>query len=179
MTRSPERRGGAPVGMVEDLDALEASAVLYLRLWCSGPECQAAVLHDFTTRFGREVGVERLRSFEEFMTTLVEHARRPMMRHAVGCRCVGADESAYANLIAAAADGDQEVAAVIASLIVRPEMATVVAHQAEPVAITVRQIARRIEARERGRETGRETGRDTGRDTGRESATHSAPAALH
>ncbi|MEM6971635.1 MAG: hypothetical protein AAF577_02425 [Pseudomonadota bacterium] len=143
MIREAANRGSAKVGVLDDLDAVEARAVRYLRLWCTGPKTQETVWNDFAKRFGGREGAARLRVFEHFVETLIEHARRPMMRHAVDCDCLGADECAFANLIGAAACGDREEAALFATLIVRPDMATVVADRCEQVAMTLRQIVLR------------------------------------
>ncbi|MEM9783500.1 MAG: hypothetical protein AAF899_13625 [Pseudomonadota bacterium] len=143
MTTRAERRGGAPVGYLEDIGTVEANAVMYMRLWCSGPEAQAAVWKDFAEAFGGREGAEHMRSFEALMTMLVQHARRPLMRHSVSCRCLGADECAFAHLVGAAMDGDLEQAAMMAALIVRPDAATTIAYQTEKVGISLAQITRR------------------------------------
>ena len=41
MTSNSQKRGGAPVGYLSDLNAVEAAAVLYLRMWSEGAEAQA------------------------------------------------------------------------------------------------------------------------------------------
>ncbi|WP_245706594.1 hypothetical protein [Ruegeria marina] len=46
-----------------------------------------------------------------------------MVRHDLGCACVGADEACFAHLIASAATGAHEDALMLAALIVRPDLA--------------------------------------------------------
>lgn len=41
MSTEGSGRGGTPVGYVTDLDPVEAASVMYLRMWCDGPEAQA------------------------------------------------------------------------------------------------------------------------------------------
>ncbi len=49
-------RGGAPVGFVTELGPVEAGAVLYLRLWCDGPDAQTQVRTDFAAALGQKRG---------------------------------------------------------------------------------------------------------------------------
>lgn len=130
-----DRRGGAPVGYLKELPALEAAAVIYLRLWCSGPETQAQVWNDFAVQFGGREGSQKLKAFERLMSSITDTARRPVMRHHVECACLGADEAVFANLIGAAANEDTiDDAALFAALLVRPGMATTIATRAQGVA---------------------------------------------
>lgn len=140
MSGTPTPRGGAPVGRLDDLEPLEAAAVVYVRLWCSGPECQERVWNDFAARFGAPDGKAHLAAFERMMKTLVAHARCPIMRHHNGCRCLGSHECALANLIGAAAEANREEAVLLASLLVRPDMATVLAAEAEQVGLALRRL---------------------------------------
>ncbi len=56
MTDLDAKRGGAPVGLLEDLDALERLAVAHMRLWCSGPECQGEIWNTYAVVFGSAAG---------------------------------------------------------------------------------------------------------------------------
>ncbi len=123
MNSDMAKRGGAPVGVIEDLPSLEAGAVIYLRLWCDGPDAQAQVWNDFRVALGNTQGRKALSAFEQLLNLCAVHGRRPMMRHSVSCRCIGSDESCFANFVAAAAEGDREDAILLASLLARPELA--------------------------------------------------------
>ncbi|MEM9584105.1 MAG: hypothetical protein AAGA08_13420 [Pseudomonadota bacterium] len=116
-------RGGAPVGFVTELGPVEAGAVLYLRLWCDGPDAQAQVWSDFAAALGPKDGHRAMKAFESLCGLCAQHGRRPLMRHSVGCKCLGADESCFANFIGYASDGEREDALLIATTIVRPDMA--------------------------------------------------------
>ncbi|MEO0819163.1 MAG: hypothetical protein AAF074_01945 [Pseudomonadota bacterium] len=142
MSGPAEPRGGAPVAILTDLPPLQASAILYMRLWCSGPERQAQMWNDFTCRFGATEARERLCAFESLLTLITANARRPIMRHTLHCRCVGADEAVWANLIASAADGDEADARLFAALLVRPAIAEAVAEQARDVSRAICACAR-------------------------------------
>ncbi|MBS1301942.1 hypothetical protein [Loktanella sp. SALINAS62] len=127
MTAHDRKRGGAPVGFVTELDGIEAAAVIYLRLWGDGPDSQAQVWNDLASRLGAEGGRRALESFESLFSLCIRHGRRPLMRHAVQCKCLGADESCFANFIATAATGDREDAMLIATLLVRADVAPLIA----------------------------------------------------
>ena len=47
MSQAASQRGAAAVGYLHDLTPIEASAVLYLRLWCEGPDAQEKINSDF------------------------------------------------------------------------------------------------------------------------------------
>ncbi|MEM7496924.1 MAG: hypothetical protein AAF371_02900 [Pseudomonadota bacterium] len=118
--------GALPVGTLDTLPPLEAAAVRGLRLWFSGQEAQAAVWNVFARTFGARQGRASLRAFESFVDTLLEASPRPLMRHGLACRCLGADEHAFAALLSAAARGEREEAILLA-------LAFVPAHHALPL----------------------------------------------
>ena len=135
------RRGGAPVGYLAELPAVEAGAVLYLHLWCSGPAAQAEVWNDLARTLGTAEGRAALAAFEELCELARAHARRPLMRHDIGCACLGADEAAFANLVAAAAEGEREDAMIFAALLMRAGMAGAAATLAERVGLALKRMA--------------------------------------
>lgn len=133
MSASKHNRGGAPVGFITELDDIEAASVIYLRLWCEGPDAQEQVWHDFASGLGPDQGRKALKSFDDLCSLCTRHGRRPLMRHSVQCKCLGADESCFANFIATAATGEREDAILIATLLVRPDVAPLIASLAADV----------------------------------------------
>ena len=140
MSVAGHRRGGAPVGYLEELPDIESSAVLYLRLWSDGREARAQVWNDFAITLGQTQGRVALKSFERLFSLAAQHGRRPLMRHDVTCRCLGADEAAFANFVGAAAAGDREDAMLIATLLVRSDMASTITDLAEQFGFALRRI---------------------------------------
>lgn len=141
MTGARANRGGAAVGYIAELDPVEAGAVLYLRLWCDGPEAKAEVWNDFAVGLGAEGGRSALRAFEELCGLCVRHGRRPLMRHSVTCKCLGADEACFANFIATASEGDREDAMLIATMIVRADMAPCLVDLAATFGLALKRMA--------------------------------------
>ena len=104
----PERdKGQAPA------DASEAA-------WAAA---QARVEHDFRRCLGASDGHRALMALADLCSLCARHCRRPILRHDVRCRCLGSDEACFANFVAAAATGDHEDAMLIATLLVRADMA--------------------------------------------------------
>ena len=138
---SPPERGHAPVGFLTELSPLEARAVMLLRLWCDGPEAQAMVSFDFAASLGQEKGRNALKSFATLCDLCVRHGRRPLLRHGVSCKCLGADESCFATFVGYASDGEREDALLMATTIVRPDMAPVLVGVAQDFGLALRQMA--------------------------------------
>lgn len=137
---SHARRGGAPVGYITELGGIEAASVLYLRLWSDGDESRTCVSGDFERCFGPANGGRLLDTFGQLCGLCTRHGRRPLMLHAVGCQCLGADESCFANFIATAAEGDRDDAMLIATLLVRPDMAPLVTALATDFGLALRRM---------------------------------------
>lgn len=113
-TAGPPQRGAAPVGYLQELPAVELAAVLYLRVWCVGGETKDQIARDFRLLLGTDDAVLALTDFDALMKVTLNGARRPLMRHGLHCRCFGGDESAFANMIAAAAAQDRDDAMLFA-----------------------------------------------------------------
>jgi hypothetical protein len=126
MTGESNIRGGAAVGFISELTGIEAASVIYLRLWSDGVDAQASVWNDLASRLGPDRGRRALQSFEDLCSLCARHGRRPLMRHSVQCKCLGADESCFANFIATAATGDRDDAMLIATLLVRADVAPLI-----------------------------------------------------
>lgn len=136
-------RGSSAVGHMTDLDPVEAGAVLYLRLWCEGSCSRARLTADFVASLGPDGGLSAVRCIDELCDLLVRHGRRPLMRHHLDCPCLGADEACFANFIAAASEGDREDAALIATLMVRADLALCLLDHAKTFGLALKRMALR------------------------------------
>lgn len=140
MSRTP--RGGAAVGRLADLPPVEAGAVMYLRMWSEGAHSRATAASDFDLALGCGNGKSAMSTLEQICSLCAMHGRRPMVRHGLGCSCLGADESCFAHMIGAAADGQQEDAMMMAALIVRPDFAPSLAALSEQFGLALRRMTR-------------------------------------
>lgn len=145
MSAQSQIRGGAPVGLLAELGPVETYAVQCLRYWHSGPDERARVCAELHEFLGPEHGRVAIEALEQICELCVCHGRRPLMRHQVACKCLGADEACFANFIGAAAEGAREDAMLLASLIVRPDFAPCLAGLAEQLGLALMQIARTTE----------------------------------
>ncbi|AVO36814.1 hypothetical protein [Pukyongiella litopenaei] len=148
MTTCHKNRGGAPVGMVADLDPVEAGAVLYLRLWSDGPDGKARMWNEFASTLGAQPARAALGAFEDVCALIARQGRRAMMRHDVACRCLGADECCFAHLVAAAVDNQREDALLLATLLVRPDAAPGLVSRAGDFGLALKRIALRAQISE-------------------------------
>jgi hypothetical protein len=123
MTVQVPMRGGVPVGALDELDPERRVTVMTLRRWCDGPASRAEVWTAAAQALGSDRGRHWLADFERMLGLLASFGRRPLVHHGAGCGCLGADESALAELIAAAGALEREDALLIAMVLVRPDMA--------------------------------------------------------
>ena len=137
-------RGAATVGRLADLSPLEAGAVLYLRLWGDGPQARADAASDFEIALGSDQGRAAMSTLDRLCSLCAHHGRRPLVRHGLGCSCLGADENCFAQMIAAASEGDREDAMMMASLIVRPDFAPALASLSEEMGMVLRQMMKAV-----------------------------------
>lgn len=121
-----KHRGAATVGHLQDYDAITAAAVIYLRMWCDSPETQADFINDMTHTLGSGRGRKAVEAFGELCGMCIRHGRRPLARHSLNCKCVGADEASFGHFVATAAEGDRDDAMLFATLLVRPDVAPIV-----------------------------------------------------
>lgn len=137
-------RGAQRVGLLEDLDDVERLAVRWLRHWQRDPEGQAAL----ERTLGMALGQERARNVSGVFADLMEigekYCRRQLCRHGLYCNCLGADEAVFAHLVEAAANGETEDAALLAALIVRPDMALCFSGLAAEFGIALAAFARAV-----------------------------------
>ncbi len=136
----PTPRGGAAVGRLADLNPIEAGAVMYLRLWGEGAGGRADAASDFDIALGADQGRAAMMTLERLCALCAQHGRRPLIRHGLGCACLGADENCFAQMIAAAADGQREDAMMMASLIVRPDFAPALTSLSEQLGLALRRM---------------------------------------
>ncbi|MDX8346358.1 hypothetical protein SLH49_00010 [Cognatiyoonia sp. IB215446] len=97
-------------------------------------------MKDILNTLGETRGSNAIASFSELCSICVQHGRRPFCRHALKCRCVGADEASFAHFVATAAEGDRDDAMLIAILMVRPDMAPVLTSLAADFGLALKQM---------------------------------------
>ena len=137
-------RGAAPVGTLADLHMLEQGAVVLMRQWCQDEQGRIAVAQDFTRALGED-GAQAVNLLAHLITLIVRYGRRPMMRHDLTCTCIGGDESAFAQMIAAAAAGDRDDAMAFALTMMPAEIAFEAVQTAGPLGLLIHATARALQ----------------------------------
>lgn len=134
MSAQPRNPGGDAVGRLRELPPLDRRVVRCVRLWSGGPSGREALGEELARRHGAgAVGLAR--AIDQLLETTVRYARRPLMGHALDCPCAGSDECVFARFVALAAEGAREEAILIASLIVRADIALGLTALAESVGL--------------------------------------------
>lgn len=141
MTNAASHRGAAAIGQLADLPPIEALSVCLLRSWCDGHRDR--INRDFANALGPDAARRAAATLAEICTLCARQGRRPLMRHGMTCSCLGADEACFATLIAAGADGQREDAMMLAALIVRVEMAPLLANLAIDFGMSLRRFCLR------------------------------------
>ncbi|MEX2520088.1 MAG: hypothetical protein WD969_12235 [Paracoccaceae bacterium] len=138
------RRGGAPVGYLDELPAVEAITVRYLRRYFSGEDGRRLIDAELCAALGPDEGRRAGDCFAELCEIALSHGRRPLLHHHPRCKVLGADESVFANFIAAAAEGEREDAILFASLLVRADVAFHLLTLAEDAGLSIRRMHIRL-----------------------------------
>lgn len=125
--------GALPVGRLDALSPLAGLVVRALRRWCDAGE--EALARDLREALGPDKGRAAAGAFGELCAFCLAAARRPLLRHASACPCLGGDEAAFAEVVRLAAGGEREDALMLAACLVRPDLAPSLVHLAEQAGI--------------------------------------------
>jgi hypothetical protein len=135
MTAQSRHPGAAPVGRITELPPLERMVIRCLRLWSAGPDGRRVLELELARRHGGPAAQRLADAIGELLLLSVRHARRPLLGHALDCPCAGADECVFARFVSLAAEGAREEAVLIATLLLRADVALTIAALAEEVGL--------------------------------------------
>ncbi|PIE14493.1 MAG: hypothetical protein CSA70_01705 [Rhodobacterales bacterium] len=125
--------GAAAVGHLRDLTPQQVAVVQAFRCWAP-KDAPAAERREFANRCGENTCA----ALDEFFAITQCYGRRPLVRHAPKCSCLGADEAWFANMVDRATTGDPEDAMMLATLLVRPDIAHGAVHFARALGLAVK-----------------------------------------
>ena len=134
-------RSGEPADHLDALSPIEASAVIYWRLWAQGEQGRRRVHADFDTALGAHAGSDAVGALSQIFDICARHCRRPLTHCALGCKCLGADERCFADFIGYASECNREDAALVASLLVNPNLCLLLATHAQTFGLALRRMA--------------------------------------
>ena len=130
-TSAKLRKGGAPVGKIEDLSDEEFLSIYFYRCWLDGVEGQKRIEAELRVNFGYEKGYKLFNDINSLFQLLSKTVRRNLARHNIDCNCVGADESCFSQLVIRAANNEREDAMLIATLLADVHFASKIVDLAE------------------------------------------------
>lgn len=133
-------RGSKPAGTLSALPAWECELIRNTRLWMDSSDGRRKVWDRYASSMGAERATQSLNAFERLLVTIEIHMSHQMVRHSVGCRCIGSDEAVFLHLVRTASAWDLNEASQIAALIVKPAHAEPLAHLAASVGETLRTL---------------------------------------
>ncbi|WP_299288258.1 hypothetical protein [uncultured Tateyamaria sp.] len=134
MTPPHHARSGSAIAALTNMDAWETD--LNLRLWCDGPHGQAQARHAYHNLLPDTEADRAWYMFETLVIKIVGTANHPLVRHALGCNCVGSDECVFVHLIRTASDGHLNDAALIATVLTGAEHIAILAGEVGSIART-------------------------------------------
>ena len=140
--------GGSPVGLMSELNDLEAMAIIYWRLWHDGKKNQTKMLRELRISLGYYEGYKLAKSFEKLCSLILEKGRRSFIRHDIGCKCVGIDENCFSKFIATSALFEKEDAMMLACLFVTPDIAPILTSLAKDVGLAIKGIVSKSDSEE-------------------------------
>ena len=107
---------------------------------------QCASIHDhlqnkFWSNITYDLGITKTRqaidAFDEIFKLCIKYSRRPIMKHDLDCKCIGGDESCFANIIGFASEGKQDDALLLASNLIAPKFAPYLVNSARKFAASI------------------------------------------
>lgn len=149
MTQMSAIPGNAVVGRLTEVAPWEADLIMSMRLWMENADGQRDVWNSYARCYGSTEGHAKMQQFETLLMCLCSHARRPLVRHGLGCDCIGSDEAVLQTLVREAARGDLAEASMIASLLVPASHAEMIAIYAAQVGQTMKEMSRKYKAAQR------------------------------
>lgn len=138
---TPQGQEQIVVERMDEMPPLEATLICCLRLFYEGEKSRAALRNGLLGHLGAGRGTTLYAQFAELCEMARRFSRRPLMRRQAGCCAAGADECAFATMIASAAAGEREDAMLIAVCLVRPHVSTAIVALAEQVGLGLQPMA--------------------------------------
>ena len=135
--RKPTTKGGSPVAVISDLSWEEHLVIYYFRCCFEGSEALLQVHEEFRFYLGAETADKTIRSLQFLFSKLQNNGRRRLVRHDLNCKCVGADENCFAQLVTRSTYLDKKDAILIGILLSDADLAPELVYAAEDFAAGV------------------------------------------
>ena len=130
-------KGGSPVAVISDLSWEEHLVIYYFRCCFEGSEALLEVHEEFRFYLGTEIANKTIGALQFLFSKLQNNGRRRLVRHDLNCKCVGADENCFAQLVTRSTCVDKKDAILIGILLTDADLAPELVYAAEDFAAGV------------------------------------------
>ena len=137
-------KGGSPIAVISDLSWEEHLIVYYFRCCFEGSEALLEVHEEFCFYLGAETANKTLGALQFLFSKLQNSGRRRLVSHDLNCKCVGADENCFAQLVTRSTYVDKKDAILIGILLTDADLAPELVYAAEDFAVGVQALLKII-----------------------------------
>ena len=137
-------KGGSPVAKMSDLSWEEHLIIYYFRCCFEESEALLEVHEEFSFYLGSEVADKTLGALKFLFNKLQSNGRRHLVSHDLNCKCVGADENCFAQLVTRSTYIDKKDAILIGILLTDADLAPELVYAAEDFAVGVQALLKII-----------------------------------
>ena len=129
-----EIKGGSPVAVMSDLSREEHLAIYYFRCCFEGSEALLEIHEEFRFYLGIEKANKTIGALQFLYNKLQNNGRRRLVSHDLNCKCVGADENCFAQLVTRSTYTDKKDSILIGLLLTDADLAPELVYAAEDFA---------------------------------------------
>ena len=137
-------KGGSPVAIMSDLSWEEHLAIYYFRCCFVGSEALLEIHEEFRFYLGTETANKTIGALQFLFAKLQNGGRRRLVSHDLNCKCVGADENCFAQLVTRSTYTDKNDAILIGILLTDADLAPELVYAAEDFAQGVQALLKII-----------------------------------
>jgi len=127
-------KGGSTVAIMSDLSWEEHLVIYYFRCCFVGSEALLEIHEEFSFYLGTETANKTIGALQFLFTKLQNSGRRRLVSHDLNCKCVGADENCFAQLVTRSTNTDKNDAILIGILLTDADLAPELVYAAEDFA---------------------------------------------
>ena len=127
-------KGGSPVAIMSDLSWEEHLVIYYFRCCFEGSEALLEIYEEFRFYLGTEKANKTIGALQFLYNKLQNNGRRRLVSHDLNCKCVGADENCFAQLVTRSTYTDKKDSILIGLLLTDADLAPELVYAAEDFA---------------------------------------------
>ena len=146
-------KGGSPVAIISDLSWEEHLIIYYFRCCFEGSEALLEVYEEFRFYLDTETASKTIGALQFLFRKLQNNGRRRLVSHDLNCKCVGADENCFAQLVTRSTYVDKKDAILIGILLTDADLAPELVYAAEDFAVGIQTLLNIIGDITRDKET--------------------------